>query len=169
MNDLQSTRHSCGSYDSPPRPPPPNPSLVRKLSLFLSLPVCRRSSFLSGWARAKSYACEKAWPSINHSILSSVYQRKSRVKKTITFKFLTKLTKATKRQNFFLLLKKVIKNSEISVFGPLVFLYNCVAAFSTNSKSESNSAIFGTHIEFTWNYLLQTLKPNTLEKAPKII
>ncbi len=47
----------------------------RKLPLFLSLHVCRRSILLTGegggggrWA--KSYGREKARPSINHSILS---------------------------------------------------------------------------------------------------
>ncbi len=35
------------SYDLAPRPHPP-PSLVSKLVLFLSLPVCRRSSLVTG-------------------------------------------------------------------------------------------------------------------------
>jgi hypothetical protein len=52
-------------------PHPLLPSPVSKLSLFLSLPVCRQSSLLReggrGWARG-----EKAWPSINHSMLSDV-------------------------------------------------------------------------------------------------
>jgi hypothetical protein len=50
------------------------PSPVSKLSLFLGLPVCRRSSLLTGEGeeeepnqRNHGY---KAWPSINHSILS---------------------------------------------------------------------------------------------------
>ncbi len=53
---------------------PPFP--VRKLSLFLSLPVCHRWSLLSeeagggGEGGAKSYDREKAWSSINHPILS---------------------------------------------------------------------------------------------------
>ncbi len=61
------------------------PSLVSKLSLFLRLPVCRRSSLIKGgrrvWARSqiKSYDGEKAWPSINHWILASrhTYQSQS--------------------------------------------------------------------------------------------
>jgi hypothetical protein len=54
-----------------------------KLSLVLSLPVCHRSSLLTGDRRrvgglgAKSYECEKTWPSINHSILSAVLCLKS--------------------------------------------------------------------------------------------
>ncbi len=36
------------SYDSTPRTPPPPTSPVSKSSLFLSLPVCRRSSLLTG-------------------------------------------------------------------------------------------------------------------------
>ncbi len=63
------------SYDSAPRPPPlPSPSLVSKLSLFLSLSVCRRSgevgSGRGGGLEAKAYDREKTWPSINHSIVS---------------------------------------------------------------------------------------------------
>ncbi len=60
----------------PPPPPPP----VSKLSLFLSLLVYRRSRFLtgeeegSGGRGAKSYDREKAWSSINHSLLSAVQQ-----------------------------------------------------------------------------------------------
>ncbi len=57
-----------GSYPPPSR---------HKLSLFLSLPVCRRSSLLTerrrewGVGGAKSYDGEKAWSSVNHSILPS--------------------------------------------------------------------------------------------------
>jgi hypothetical protein len=57
-------------------PTPPPPSTVSKLSLFLSLPVFRRSSSLTaelgGWGGrgAKFYVGEKAWPSIKGSILS---------------------------------------------------------------------------------------------------
>ncbi len=59
-------------YDSAPRQLPP-PSPVSKLSLFLSLPVCRRSSLLTregerGGRGAKSYDR----PSINRSVLSAV-------------------------------------------------------------------------------------------------
>jgi hypothetical protein len=54
------------------------PSPIGKWSLFLSVPVCRRSSFLPGEGGggkgegrgAKSYDRKKAWPSVNHSILS---------------------------------------------------------------------------------------------------
>jgi hypothetical protein len=59
-------------YDSAPRPPPPPPP-VSNLPIFLSLPVCRRSSLLpgeGGGRGAGSYDREIAWPSINHSILS---------------------------------------------------------------------------------------------------
>jgi hypothetical protein len=55
--------------------PPPPPLPVSKLTFFLSLPVCRRSSLLTGEGGgsrggAKSDDVEKAWSSINHSILS---------------------------------------------------------------------------------------------------
>ncbi len=39
---------SYNLYNSAPRPPTPLHSPVRKVSLFLSLPVCRRSSLLTG-------------------------------------------------------------------------------------------------------------------------
>ncbi len=52
---------------APPPPPPPSP--VNKLSLFRGLPVCRRSS-LSGSGGRGLWRGEKAWSSINHSILS---------------------------------------------------------------------------------------------------
>jgi hypothetical protein len=60
------------SNDFAPRPPHP-PSLVSKLSLFLRLPVFRRSSLRKGeggGGGAKSYDGEKVWASINHSVLS---------------------------------------------------------------------------------------------------
>ncbi len=51
-----------------PIPPPSSP--VSKLSIFLSLPVCRQSSLLTGegggWE--KSNDGEKAWSSINHTL-----------------------------------------------------------------------------------------------------
>ncbi len=52
----------------PTLPPPP----VSKLFLFFSLPVCRRSSLLTGGGGRgdKVYYGEKAWSSINHLILS---------------------------------------------------------------------------------------------------
>ncbi len=59
-------------------PSPFSPFPVSNLSLFLSLPVCHRSSLLTGnggkgWGLgrgAKSYDRNTAWPSINHAILS---------------------------------------------------------------------------------------------------
>jgi hypothetical protein len=50
-------------------------SPISKLSLLLSLPVCRRSGLLTGEGEgngggAKSYDGEKGWPSVNHSLLS---------------------------------------------------------------------------------------------------
>ncbi len=66
------------SHDSTPRPPP-SPFSISWLSLFLSLPLCRRSSLLMGegergWAKnqTKSYDREKPWPSIIHPILSGM-------------------------------------------------------------------------------------------------
>ncbi len=56
------------------QPPPPSP--VTNLSLFISLPVCRRSSLLTGEAGrggglgAKAYDRKKAWTSIKHSTRS---------------------------------------------------------------------------------------------------
>ncbi len=51
LNDLQRTRHSRRRMVAPSPPPPP--SSVSKLSLFLSLPVSRPSSLLTGegWKR----------------------------------------------------------------------------------------------------------------------
>ncbi len=51
------------------------PYPISKLSLFLSLPVSRRSSYLTGeggrgGGGAKSHDDEKAWSSINHSIFT---------------------------------------------------------------------------------------------------
>jgi hypothetical protein len=63
------------SYDLAPPPTPP-PLSASCLSFSVSLPVCHRSSFLTdggggrGVGGAKSYDCNKTWPSINHSILS---------------------------------------------------------------------------------------------------
>ncbi len=57
--------------------PTPSPSPVRKLSLFLSLPVCFANRAYTvgtgvegGGRGAKSYDGKKAWSSINHSKLS---------------------------------------------------------------------------------------------------
>jgi hypothetical protein len=59
--------------------PTPFPPSVNKLSLFLNLRECHRSSLLmweggggrgEGGRRAKPYDREKAWASINHSIFS---------------------------------------------------------------------------------------------------
>jgi hypothetical protein len=47
-------------------PPPLPPSSVSKLFLFLSLPVCRRSSLLTGEGEG---VLDKAWSSINYSNL----------------------------------------------------------------------------------------------------
>jgi hypothetical protein len=67
------------SYDLAPHhptTPPPSPTFLSASRLFLCFPVCRRSSLLTGGVGgrggrgAKSYAREKAWPSVNHSILS---------------------------------------------------------------------------------------------------
>jgi hypothetical protein len=58
--------------------PIPSPSPVSKLSLFLNLPVCGRSSLLTGEGKpeggrdAKSCDREKAWPSINNLILCDI-------------------------------------------------------------------------------------------------
>jgi hypothetical protein len=56
-------------YDSAPRPLPPPLPPVSKLSLFLSLPVCRQSSLLTeeggGGRGAESYDLKKAWATIN--------------------------------------------------------------------------------------------------------
>ncbi len=44
-----------------------SPSLVSKVSLFLSLPVCRPIELTKIWGGAKSYDGEKVWSSIIHS------------------------------------------------------------------------------------------------------
>jgi hypothetical protein len=64
-------------YDLAPRPSPSPLSPVSKLPLFLTLPVCRRSSLLTGgWGGggcgAESHDCKKTWPSINRSALSGM-------------------------------------------------------------------------------------------------
>jgi hypothetical protein len=65
------------SYDLAPPLSPPN-SPFSKLSLFLSLLVCRRPSLQmgdvggGGAGGAKSYDCEKARSSMNKSILSEM-------------------------------------------------------------------------------------------------
>jgi len=57
-------------------PPAPTPSPVSKFSRFLSLSVCRRSSWLTGgdWGGGgdNTSGGEKAWSSINHPVLSGV-------------------------------------------------------------------------------------------------
>ncbi len=65
------------SYDSAPRPSPPPPPLPSaKWCLFLSLPVCRRSSLLTGEGGGggrgdESYNRKKPWCLVlHHSILS---------------------------------------------------------------------------------------------------
>jgi hypothetical protein len=75
LNDLWRTSLSR-RYDLAPPPPPP-PLSVSKFSLFFSLPICPLSSLLTGEGGLKgvgggaiSYDGEKAWSSINHSILS---------------------------------------------------------------------------------------------------
>ncbi len=77
LNDLQRARLSCGRmirlHTHPIHPPSP----VSILSLFLSLPECRRSSSLReeggrGGRGAESYDRKKAWSSINHSVLSGL-------------------------------------------------------------------------------------------------
>ncbi len=47
LNDFSENKAFSPSYDLGPPPPPPL-SPVSELSLFLSLPVCRRSSLLKG-------------------------------------------------------------------------------------------------------------------------
>ena len=82
------------------------------------------------------------------SILSAVYQRESRVKRAHKSLIFNKIQQRLQKSRIFFMLKKVIKNSEVSVIGPLFFSENFVAAFSPDSKSELNCAIFDTHFEF---------------------
>ncbi len=68
-------RFLCGRVVRLLHPPPHSP--VSIVSLFLSLPVCRRSSLLTGeggggGGGAVTHHREKAWPTINHSILSGL-------------------------------------------------------------------------------------------------
>jgi hypothetical protein len=57
----------------------PTPTLVNKSSLFLSLPVCLwsilyltdRKEGRNGWGKFISYDGEKAWSSIDHSLISA--------------------------------------------------------------------------------------------------
>jgi hypothetical protein len=72
FNVLQRAMGFSPSYDLVPSPPPA-PSRVSQLTLFL-FPVCRRSCLLSGMGGggvqegegAKSYDGKKAWSSIIH-------------------------------------------------------------------------------------------------------
>ncbi len=50
-----------------------SPSPVIKLSLYHSLPVCRRSGLLTGEGRGRSQIIRRreSWSSVNHSILSA--------------------------------------------------------------------------------------------------
>ncbi len=69
LNDLYSTMISCRRILL-------SLYLVSNLSLFHCLHVCRQSSLLTGkggMGGAKSYDGEKAWSSVNHSILSAYY------------------------------------------------------------------------------------------------
>ncbi len=65
------------SYDLAPHPPPA-PSPGSKLSLFLSLPVCRRSSLLTGGGRGRGRSQiiprRGAWSPIDYSLLSGHWQ-----------------------------------------------------------------------------------------------
>ncbi len=63
------------SYDSAPRPPLPL-SLSSASSLSFSVFLCVAGREMGGWSGrgAKSYHREKARASINHSILSALYQ-----------------------------------------------------------------------------------------------
>jgi hypothetical protein len=56
------------SYDFAPAPSPPPPPPINKLSLFLSLPVYRRSSLLTGEGGegAKSYDADKAYSTLQY-------------------------------------------------------------------------------------------------------
>ncbi len=61
---------------------PPPPPVSKLPHLFLSLPLCRRSSLLTGEGEgcgrgAESYDRKKAWPSIIRSLLSGVKGRSS--------------------------------------------------------------------------------------------
>ncbi len=63
-------------FGSSPTPSPTSP--FSKLSLLLSLPVCCRSSLMTGRGRAyrggaESYDNEKAWSSINYSLSSGLF------------------------------------------------------------------------------------------------
>ncbi len=61
------------SYDLAPHPPPAT-SPGSKLSLFLSLPMCRRSSLLTGRGRGRGRSQiiprREAWSPIDHALLS---------------------------------------------------------------------------------------------------
>jgi hypothetical protein len=62
------------------------PYLGSKLFLFLSLHVCRRSKGGSGGGGAKSHDGEKAWSSINHSILAALTLNFFSLKTTLRYK-----------------------------------------------------------------------------------
>ncbi len=72
LNDFIEAQAFLRSYE-----PIPPPSPVSKLSLFLSLPLCRRPSLYwqerAGVEPDQSYDRKKAWASINRSILSGLW------------------------------------------------------------------------------------------------
>ncbi len=74
MNDIWSTRIRLSRFRLFAYSPTPLPcSPFRVLTLVLSLPVCRRSSYLSGEGEGDvSYDSVKAWSSINHSVLADL-------------------------------------------------------------------------------------------------
>ncbi len=77
LNDLEDQAFLL-SYDFWLLPHPLPPTSVSKLSLFLMLPVSRHAvSLLTGGWGAKSCDGEKAWSSINHPILNTLWTRTS--------------------------------------------------------------------------------------------
>jgi hypothetical protein len=75
LNDFIENQAFSPSYDSAPSTPYLLPSPVSKLSLFLSLPICCRSSILPREGVQGSQIIRrkrKPWSSINHSILSAL-------------------------------------------------------------------------------------------------
>ncbi len=106
---------------------PPFPSsIVSKLSLFLNVPACVAGRAYwqerrGGGGKTVSYYSEKAWPSINHSILSA------------SSSFLH-----TFSLHFFLL-KKGIKARESSI--TLFWHHQSTSGMGVNEREENNNSI----------------------------
>jgi hypothetical protein len=102
-------------------PLPPSP--VRKLSLFLSLPVCRRVSLVMG----EGGRGEKAWSSVNNSVLSGSHS-------TVILHYLTQKQVFLFLEEGFQLRKIWDRSCHPPYFSPNRFLHQFCRMFQTRSS-----------------------------------